>query len=199
MSAFIDITGHRFGKLVAVRCTHNHINKSLIWECKCDCGNTVFISRGNLYKSRSCGCSHIEQARKMGKAKRKAEGYSARNKLMRKYEAHARYRNLEFNLSSNQFNNLTKQTCYYCGKEPFQVVNLRGCNGTYTYNGIDRLDNTRGYTIDNCVPCCGTCNKAKMKMSVNEFADWIRRVYRNFAVFTPTGVFMEMRELGIPS
>jgi hypothetical protein len=28
-------------------------------------------------------------------------------------------------------------------------------------SGLDRKDNSRGYTLDNCVPCCGDCNTIK--------------------------------------
>ena len=185
MSAFIDISGQRFGRLVAIkvagRKSRPNGRTSVLWECRCDCGNIHVTTRTDLYKAKSCGCSHIEQARKMGKAKQKPYGYTARNKLMRKYEAQARYRNLEFILSSEQFSEITKRACYYCNKEPSQVIKFRGCNGEYVYNGIDRVDNLKGYTIENCVPCCGTCNKAKMSMTENEFADWVVRVYHNFA------------------
>lgn len=27
--------------------------------------------------------------------------------------------------------------------------------------GLDRINNSKGYTIDNIVPCCGNCNKLK--------------------------------------
>lgn len=52
------------------------------------------------------------------------------------------------------------------------------CNGDYVYNGIDRVDNTKGYTIDNVVPCCGICNMAKGKLNQQEFQNWIKRVYK---------------------
>ena len=49
-------------------------------------------------------------------------------------------------------------------------------NGDYTYNGIDRVDNTRGYTLDNVVPCCFKCNRAKDTMTKEEFLEWVGRV-----------------------
>lgn len=182
MSAFIDITGKKFGRLTAVKISERRetfYGKRIFWECVCDCGKVVSVSRNDLYKAKSCGCLHVEQVRKLGMNKRKPPGHSARNKLMKKYEAQAGYRDLEFSLSKEQFSEITKQNCYYCGKEPSQVVNLRGCNGEYVYNGIDRLDNSKGYTADNCVPCCGFCNKAKQTMGVEDFYSWIDRVYEH--------------------
>lgn len=57
MSRFKDLTGIRFGKLVAIKpCGKKE--KKTVWLCKCDCGNEVEIvgtalSSGN---AKSCGC-----------------------------------------------------------------------------------------------------------------------------------------------
>lgn len=55
----MDITNQRFGRLTAIRPTPNHDSSgSIIWECKCDCGSTVFYSVNRLTQGRtlSCGC-----------------------------------------------------------------------------------------------------------------------------------------------
>jgi len=54
-----DITGQRFGKLVAVRRTGVISGQRIsAWECKCDCGGkiTVRLSSLNGMHTRSCGC-----------------------------------------------------------------------------------------------------------------------------------------------
>lgn len=52
-----DLTGQRFGKLTAIRPTDKRCGKSVVWECKCDCGNTAFYSTIFLHsKAQSCGC-----------------------------------------------------------------------------------------------------------------------------------------------
>lgn len=186
MKKSIDISGKKFGKLTAIKAVGKKLSstgkiKSTLWECQCDCGNIIITTRNNLYISKSCGCTRLEHIKNLSKSlgRLKPSGWSARNKLMRKYEAQAGYRNLEWNLSIEQFNNLTKQNCYYCGKEPSQIVKLKGCNGEYIYNGIGRIDNTSGYVMENCVSCCKTCNIAKAAMSVKEFKIWIDRVYNH--------------------
>lgn len=59
-----DITGQRFGKLVAIKPTDKRIGTNVVWEMKCDCGNTTYVHTGNLGKARrktkSCGCLHKE-------------------------------------------------------------------------------------------------------------------------------------------
>jgi hypothetical protein len=39
----------------------------------------------------------------------------------------------------------------------------------YVYNGIDRLDSSKGYVLENCVPCCSEINWAKRVMSFEDF------------------------------
>lgn len=63
MGSFIDITGHRFGRLVAIRRTdRKNARKSVVWELKCDCGNTHYTDCGTLRigHSGSCGCLRRE-------------------------------------------------------------------------------------------------------------------------------------------
>lgn len=47
------------------------------------------------------------------------------------------------------------------------------------YNGIDRIDDSIGYTIDNCVTCCRTCNWAKGNKDYSEFLFYIDRLIKN--------------------
>ena len=44
-------------------------------------------------------------------------------------------------------------------------------------NGLDRVDNNKGYTIDNVVPCCKRCNYAKNNQTPREFKEWVKKVY----------------------
>ena len=48
----IDITGQRFGMLTAVRATEERKETYVLWECLCDCGNTVFKTYLQLKKSK---------------------------------------------------------------------------------------------------------------------------------------------------
>lgn len=54
-----DITGRRFGRLTAIRPTVDHDTAgSIIWECSCECGSTVYYSVNRLTRGStlSCGC-----------------------------------------------------------------------------------------------------------------------------------------------
>jgi hypothetical protein len=54
----IDLTGQKFGRLMAIKV--NGINKynRTIWECQCECGNIVNVLSNNLIRgaTKSCGC-----------------------------------------------------------------------------------------------------------------------------------------------
>lgn len=53
---FVDITGRRYGNLVAVRRVGSMM-ESATWLCVCDCGNTKVVRKNSLDKdTRSCGC-----------------------------------------------------------------------------------------------------------------------------------------------
>lgn len=55
----INISGKRFGKLIAVYPTTRRTkNKAVYWHCVCDCGQEIDIPRPNLIQGNyvSCGC-----------------------------------------------------------------------------------------------------------------------------------------------
>ena len=53
-----DLTGQRFGKLIAETCAGRTAGRHWVWSCVCDCGNKVAIHRAGLVSGRrtSCGC-----------------------------------------------------------------------------------------------------------------------------------------------
>lgn len=56
-----DLSGQRFGRLVAECRIYDPTNSSYKWRCKCDCGNVSYVSASNLKrKIRSCGCYRAE-------------------------------------------------------------------------------------------------------------------------------------------
>ena len=69
--------------------------------------------------------------------------------------------------------------CHYCGVLPSNEKKSQFNNGSYYYNGIDRIDPDIGYEVNNIVPCCWRCNATKHRMGYDEFVDWVRRVYQH--------------------
>ncbi len=174
----IDLTGKKFGRLMVIRRGYpDSRNGNARWLCRCGCGIEKVIDGRSLRKGRtkSCGCLR----KKLASEKRKLDfGLATKQHLIRNYRRRARERGYSFNLTEEYFFELTQQDCHYCGIKPSQVAKNRDNNGDYIYNGIDRIDNTKGYTIKNVVPCCKTCNQAKNSLTLQEFKIWIKRVYK---------------------
>ncbi len=153
------------------------------WLCKCDCGNIRDIS-DNVLKNgqKSCGCE-LEEYRRWAKdnyipSNIKPKGEASFNRLYGNYKDRAeKILKIKFELTKDEFKIITQQRCFYCNTNPQQSMCGRGKkSGVYIYNGIDRINNSIGYTIKNVVPCCGICNKAKRDMPFSEFIQWIRNL-----------------------
>lgn len=178
MARFIDITGNRYGRLVVIRQQGRASDRQILWLCQCDCGKLTTARGYDLRRgqSKSCGCLKRDLCSL-------PSGDAALNHLMGTYRRQAARRGLQWELGRAQFAKLTARPCHYCGAAPAQVAHYEGYNGDYIYNGIDRKDNGRGYTPNNCVASCGQCNRNKGAMDYQAFLDWITRVcsYRETA------------------
>jgi 5-methylcytosine-specific restriction endonuclease McrA len=85
------------------------------------------------------------------------------------FKGGARNRGLEWLLSDDEAFEMFKGACHYCKRV--------GCDEGMV--GIDRKDNSRGYSTDNCVPCCETCNRAKGVKSYEFMLDYVNSIARN--------------------
>jgi 5-methylcytosine-specific restriction endonuclease McrA len=70
-----------------------------------------------------------------------------------------------------EFKDLVTKNCHYCGLIPSRKIKSESKHSTFTCNGIDRKDNSKGYIKENCVPCCEKCNIMKYTYSEKEFLD----------------------------
>ena len=92
------------------------------------------------------------------------------------YRQSARYKDLIFNIPYEKFLELSQQDCHYDASPPSNICKSKHNKEDFIYNGLDRIDSSKGYTLDNVVPCCAKCNRAKLDMSPEEFLDWRRRI-----------------------
>lgn len=76
-------------------------------------------------------------------------------RLFKHYIRRCRGRNIYWELSLELFHKLTSAHCHYCGRGPQRKIK------DYPYNGIDRVNDKKGYTPDNSLPCCTECNFIK--------------------------------------
>src|SRR3989304_2015876 len=171
----INITGQRYGRLVIIRRIGSEKHNGVAtWLCKCDCGKEVCVNGTSLRSGRtkSCGCLKID-------LNKLPMGEASFNRFYRGTQQNAKKRGYEWKLTKEEVKILTKKNCYYCWIESNQII-CHNNNGAYLYNGLDRIDNTKGYTMDNVVPCCGTCNFAKREMSLEQLLNWVNKIHNNF-------------------
>ena len=180
-----EMEGQKFGRLVVIRRDGSNKWGLATWLCECQCGKkTVVTGRGlRSGNTKSCGCLRKERVGEINRLIPKRilpVGEAAFNALIGRMKYTAKKRGYLWDLTDDQVKQLTSQPCYYCGIEPFQQEAIRRRNGTYVYNGLDRVENHKGYTPENVIPCCGICNAAKSDRNLEQFEMWIRNIYKHF-------------------
>ena len=143
--------------------------------------------------TRSCGCLYKEA---VGKSTRLELGMISYRYLEHIYKTGAKKRGYSYELTMNELKLITCQKCYYCGSSPrpfnkFFRTDKSRVASFYTIsdewadkqwilvNGIDRVENSIGYVIDNVVSCCKTCNDMKGTLSLSEFKSQIKNIFNN--------------------
>lgn len=74
---------------------------------------------------------------------------------------------MQFLISLEEFLELSSRPCFYCNG----YLGDSGC-------GLDRVDNSIGYNIENVVPCCAHCNRMKSSLPLDMFLDKIKAIYK---------------------
>jgi len=170
--------GKTFGYLTVLE--YSHSNKGYTyWKCQCVCGTIKTKVRTNLMQSEkiSCGCKTSEN---LSIANSNPKYKASFNEVYRtyKYRNKTRFNSEDF-LTKDQFKKLIYDKCHYCGDYPSSKSNTheKRFNGAIVYNGLDRVDNFKGYTLNNVVTCCGSCNKMKSTLTYEEFILQIGKIY----------------------
>ena len=153
-----DLTDKQFGRLVVV-CDSGKRgkNRAVFWLCRCTCGNLVYIRGNSLVagKSQSCGCLQKEEvsARITGKTTHHYKHGLARTPL---YERLMGIKTRCNNSNQKQFKNYGGRGIQVCpewlDKETGVIrwFELSLANGYKTELTIDRINNNKGYSPDNC-------------------------------------------------
>ena len=169
-----NLVGKTFNKLTVIKDSGKR-KAGVLWLCNCNCGGTILVSTHSLTHNyvRSCGCLRSGWSDKSTRLK---PGEAVRNSIIATYKANAKLNNREYSLTIEETELLFKGDCFYCGDKPSRIRTRRTSSNSYTYNGIDRVDNKIGYTVDNCVSCCTQCNLRKSSASKDEFLTWIKKI-----------------------
>ena len=154
-----DLTGKRFDRLIVIERAEDKEyscgKKAIMWKCQCDCGNTVIRSSGTLScnSSHSCGCKQKEILKKAiyrhGKVKHRLYGvyYAMISRCYRKNDK--RYKTYGARgvtvcdewLGKDGFVNFIKWA---------ESVGWDEEKNGRTQQSLDRIDNNKGYSPENC-------------------------------------------------
>lgn len=189
----MDYVGRRFGKLVVKRQIPTSDNKlGGLWECDCDCGGKISARAYRLHTRNSCGCLGKSHSLKKGLLSRKPESMTISSEYTN-HRNNAKQRGYAF-LDKKDWLLIVKQPCHYCGEidtrnRATMATYQRKCGVTLTpelietysvsINGVDRVDSSKGYEIENCVPCCSMCNRMKNGFEYKDFLSKIEKIYSN--------------------
>ncbi len=178
---YIIRSGEKYGEYTVLDAAVIKHGRDRSVHCRCSCGRerNVRISRLMAIDSMRC-CNHCVQ-----RFNRFGYGEAALLTLVTEYKRGAEKRGYDWQLNLDECELLFNQICYYCGKPPTQIRNSGSNYGSYIYNGIDRMDNTKGYIQSNVVSCCKTCNTAKSNLTLQVFVDM---AYNIVALFGRNGV-----------
>lgn len=174
---WIDLAGRRFGKLEVLEFVNkpderHAANIRWYWKCKCDCGNICYKSEHDLLITKHTQCGPC--ARKyVGSLVKLPDQMAEWHREYRMLQRNAKLRGYSCELTLDQFISLCKEPCYYCGDAP--EIRSSGL----IKNGVDRFDNKIGYTKDNCVPCCPTCNTIKLDYPYDFIIGHIEKMLRH--------------------
>ena len=120
----------------------------------CECSTKKWVNKYNVIRGTSKGCGCV-------KSKPGNVGFYL---LYQSYKIRSRQREIDFLLTKIKSRRKAASD-----------------NTKYIYNGVDRVDNEKGYTVENSVPCCLHCNFAKAQMTQDQFRDLIINIYYNWA------------------
>lgn len=158
-----DYTGMKRGKLTYLHSTDEYSSTGrVIWAAQCDCGRIAYIPTSNISQNRSCGCMLPSSPHYIPIS---AHRYTY---TVIKVRHNAKY--IGDVLTYEQYAPMASARCTYCKSPPNNSF-----KGT-PYQGIDRVDNDRGYTVDNCVPCCDKCNSFKSAYHIDEFFEHVLKI-----------------------
>ncbi len=168
-----SLVGKKYGKLTVIDQDKDVLpGKGRWWICRCECGNLISTSSGILGSggATTCGCWKIKDNKE-----------TAIRSLFTGYKSNSKRRKKVFDLTEEQFSKLIMSACHYCGIPPSQTFNVKPLTSKkgkrpVKYNGLDRMDNTKGYILGNCVPCCKICNNGKGELSFKDWFEHIKKV-----------------------
>lgn len=180
MSKRLDLTGQKIGRLTVNSYSHTTEHRRIMWNCTCDCGNTVVVQTNDLRRKHttSCGCLRRETARNTKWRGRGKIGLSVLNRILH----NAKRRCLDSTLTLEDLWQLflKQHGCCAISGIPLDFATISECKAGRTNTAsLDRIDSTKGYTLDNVQWVHKRVNEMKMSQSQEEFIQLCRLIVQH--------------------
>lgn len=119
---------------------------------------------------------------------RRRNGHPVIKSMMASYRGSRAAQRYGFELTYQEFAALVVADCAYCGAKPqLRHYKRRGQSESLALNGIDRINNSRGYERRNVLTACSQCNFAKNDLDPRQFLGWIAGMLTHWmTTFTKT-------------
>lgn len=150
----LDLTGVRSGRLTAIEATSRRApDGGVIWRCKCDCGGEAFVKASDVRRAfiKSCGCLPRDNCRVIGKDGncRRTHGDTG----TRLYRIWCDMKHRCYYTKHSSYPNYGGRGIIVCPEWLHDFTTFRDWAISHGYRddlSIDRIDNDKGYSPDNC-------------------------------------------------
>ena len=145
------LEGQRFGRLIALRDSGRRKNEGCVeWECKCICGNIVYVKASSLVSgnTKSCGCLQFESVKSLS-----IKNYKHGKKPKRLYHIWEAMKARCYNPNKPKYKYYGGRGIRICREWVHDFIPFRNwavANGYQDNLTIDRIDNSGNYEPSNC-------------------------------------------------
>jgi len=174
-----DLSGQRFGKFTVIERVENNSLGNRQWRCRCDCGNEKILATARLKYEQphlSCGCSKHRTGQDCHQWKGHGEIGAACWGSIKSNAFKRKSRVIPFEISIEQAWDLflkQERKCAISG----EILTFGSRQRTARTASLDRIDSSKGYTMDNVQWVHKDVNTMKWDNSLADFLLWVEKIH----------------------